>query len=307
MSFSTINPVEARPGNDSVITLDPWQTAALNIDQRDSWLLSYIDILTLFLTLLVVLLVLEPKDKDAMNKPVEEAVKIAPPPTVELYSAVKSELKLSSIPSALWPGLEESESDVDISLMMELSEQKKTETITFFVEEEEPETALPQTALVAEPAPAQEISLADRMMERLAAAGLSERLRARKVDKAVQLEVNDNILFAQASVEMKSEGKRLLDDLGQLFNKNEAIITIEGHTDSRPISSVRFPSNWELSSGRATRVARYLIDRGYDPGRLRALGYADTQPLANNETAEGRARNRRVSLVVRFKEVSLPN
>jgi len=220
---------------------------------------------------------------------------------------VKSELKLSSIPSALWPGLEESESDVDISLMMELSEQKKTETITFFVEEEEPETALPQTALVAEPAPAQEISLADRMMERLAAAGLSERLRARKVDKAVQLEVNDNILFAQASVEMKSEGKRLLDDLGQLFNKNEAIITIEGHTDSRPISSVRFPSNWELSSGRATRVARYLIDRGYDPGRLRALGYADTQPLANNETAEGRARNRRVSLVVRFKEVSLPN
>ncbi len=300
MSFSTINSVATRPGNDSAINSDPWQSAALAIEQRDNWLLSYIDILTLFLTLLVVLLVLEPEDKTAMKGEVEVVVNAAPPPAEELHEAVKYELKLPSIPSAPWSV--PIELDVEIPLLPEPAEVENIESMSLFVEEEQPETIVPPTAPVVEPAPAQEMSLADMMMERLATTGLSERLQARKVDQAVQLEVNDNILFAAGSVALKSEGKRLLDDLEQLFNKNEASITIAGHTDNRPISSVRFPSNWELSSGRATRVARYLIDRGYDPGRLRALGYADTRPLASNETAAGRARNRRVSLVVRFNE-----
>ena len=302
MSFSIINSLETRPG-DSAINSDPWQSAALTIEQRDNWLLSYIDILTLFLTLLVVLLVLEPDDKSAMKGEVETVVNAAaPPPAAEVYEVVKYELKLPSIPSAHWPDPDVIELDVEIPLLPEPAQFEDMESMPLLVEEAQPETILPQTEPAVEPAPEQETSLADKMMERLATTGLSERLQARKVDQTVQLEVNDNILFAAGSVALKSEGKRLLDDLEQLFNKNEAIITIEGHTDNRPISSVRFPSNWELSSGRATRVARYLIDHGYDPGRLRALGFADTRPLASNETAEGRARNRRVSLVVRFNK-----
>ena len=61
---------------------------------------------------------------------------------------------------------------------------------------------------------------------------------------------------------------------------------------------MQFPSNWELSSGRATSVTRYLIDHGLDPEKLRAVGYADTRPLDSNITSEGRTRNRRVSLVL---------
>ena len=72
----------------------------------------------------------------------------------------------------------------------------------------------------------------------------------------------------------------------------------QGHTDSRPISTSRFPSNWELSTSRATAVLRFLAGTGIDPGRLSAMGYGDTHPVGDNATAEGQARNRRVEIIV---------
>lgn len=302
MSLLTIHQVEAKPGNDSTSTNDPWHSTNLNFEQRDNWLLSYIDILTLFLTLFVVLLVLEPEDKSAIKSSDAIVVSSAPPPVVAKYDVVKNDLHLASIPSTPWSILDEAKVDIQLSLKPELSDFEDTENMPLFVEEEQPETISIQLMTKVESVSPQVISPADRMIEKLTATGLSERLLASKIDQAVQLEVNDNILFAPGSVGLKSEGKSLLDDLWQLFNENDAIITIEGHTDDRPISSIMYPSNWELSSGRANMVARYLINRGYDPGRLRTLGYADTRPLASNDTAEGRARNRRVSLVVRFSE-----
>jgi chemotaxis protein MotB len=82
--------------------------------------------------------------------------------------------------------------------------------------------------------------------------------------------------------------------LGRLPNK----LSVEGHTDNTPISG-RYPSNWELSTARATTVLRELIERhGLSPARLSAAGYADERPVAPNDTADGRSANRRVELVV---------
>jgi chemotaxis protein MotB len=75
-------------------------------------------------------------------------------------------------------------------------------------------------------------------------------------------------------------------------------ITVEGNTDNQPIQSSLFPSNWELSTDRATTVVRYLIAHGVQDQRLSAAGYADLHPLAANATATGRARNRRVDIVL---------
>ena len=75
-------------------------------------------------------------------------------------------------------------------------------------------------------------------------------------------------------------------------------ITVEGNTDNQPIQSSQFPSNWELSTDRATTVVRYLIAHGVQDQRLSAAGYADLHPLASNATATGRARNRRVDIVL---------
>jgi chemotaxis protein MotB len=87
---------------------------------------------------------------------------------------------------------------------------------------------------------------------------------------------------------------KLAAAIGRLPNK----LAVEGHTDNVPISG-RYASNWELSTARATMVLRELIERhGISPSRLSAAGYADERPLATNDTAEGRAVNRRVELVV---------
>jgi chemotaxis protein MotB len=75
-------------------------------------------------------------------------------------------------------------------------------------------------------------------------------------------------------------------------------VRIEGHTDSLPISTVRYRSNWELSAARATAVLSHLVDDGVPASRLSIAGFADTRPVADNQTAEGRALNRRVDLVV---------
>jgi chemotaxis protein MotB len=120
----------------------------------------------------------------------------------------------------------------------------------------------------------------------------------------VNLVIKDDVLFAEGSVDLTPLGRSVLDGIAQMLNHNDYPVSVEGHTDNIPIHSARFPSNWELSSFRATNVARYFIERGVPSERLRAIGYADTHPIATNDTAAGRARNRRVSLVIHMDKAA---
>ena len=119
---------------------------------------------------------------------------------------------------------------------------------------------------------------------------------------AVNLIIKDDVLFDPASAELKPDSHRVLDGVVTILNQNEYAVSVEGHTDDRPIHSARYPSNWDLSVARATGVTRYLIEHGIARQRLRAVGYADTRPLDPARTAEARARNRRVSLVVHVRK-----
>jgi len=114
----------------------------------------------------------------------------------------------------------------------------------------------------------------------------------------VELRIRDGVLFRVASADLHADGERLLDRLVPLLSRVPGRIVVEGHTDNVPIDNEIFPSNWELSAARASVVVRYLIRRGVLPQRLQASGFADTQPLADNESPAGRAANRRVALVV---------
>ncbi|WP_322520323.1 OmpA family protein [Guyparkeria halophila] len=114
----------------------------------------------------------------------------------------------------------------------------------------------------------------------------------------VQLRVKDNILFPTAEAGLSQAGRELLTRLADRLDDSDYRITVEGHTDNRPIQTWRYPSNWELSAARAAAVVRELIDAGIRPRRLHAVGLADTQPIAGNGTAAGRAENRRVDLVL---------
>jgi chemotaxis protein MotB len=111
--------------------------------------------------------------------------------------------------------------------------------------------------------------------------------------------LTDQLLFASGQATLQPAGFPLLNEVAQLLNVDKSHpITVEGHTDNIPISSSQYPSNWELSTDRATTVVRYLIAKGVNRGRLGAVGYADLHPLASNATAAGRAKNRRVEIVL---------
>jgi chemotaxis protein MotB len=111
--------------------------------------------------------------------------------------------------------------------------------------------------------------------------------------------LTDNLLFTSGSATLKSTGDPLLDEVAHLLNvdrKNP--ITVEGFTDNVPIHTAEFPTNWQLSTSRAVNVLLYLTDHGVTRDRLGAAGYADLHPIAPNATATGRARNRRVDIVL---------
>ncbi len=111
--------------------------------------------------------------------------------------------------------------------------------------------------------------------------------------------LTDKLLFDSGSALLQPAGMPLLREIASLLNLDrQHPITVEGNTDNQPIHSAQFPSNWELSTDRATVVLRYLIGRRVASRRLSATGYADLHPLASNATAAGRAKNRRVDIVL---------
>ena len=118
----------------------------------------------------------------------------------------------------------------------------------------------------------------------------------------------DRVLFDSGQAQVKPAGVQVLKQVADVLNKiTDKQIRIEGHTDNVPISSKlqnRFKTNWELSTSRATTVVRYLIDHGgVDRQYLSAVGYADTHPLASNDTEEGRSSNRRIEIVLYPKDL----
>jgi chemotaxis protein MotB len=113
------------------------------------------------------------------------------------------------------------------------------------------------------------------------------------------ISLGENGIFDSGSDQIKPEGKALLDTIATGLTSMGNYIRIEGHTDNVPIRNSRFPSNWELSTARATAVVSQLIVKfGLRPDLISAAGYAEYRPAASNDTEEGRARNRRVDIIV---------
>ena len=111
--------------------------------------------------------------------------------------------------------------------------------------------------------------------------------------------VTDQLLFPSGSAEIQPEGADILAQVAAAVRELPNQIAIEGHTDPSPISTGQFPSNWELSTGRASSVLRYLAGvAGLEQSRMTASGYADMRPIADNGSTEGRSKNRRVEIVV---------
>lgn len=124
-------------------------------------------------------------------------------------------------------------------------------------------------------------------------------IKVLKTNKGVIIRLNDTMLFDPGSDIIKAEAIATLEKIADSVAKFQNPIVIEGHTDSTPIMTNRFPSNWELSTARATNIIKYLIQqKKFPPSRLSAVGYGEYMPIEDNNTPQGRAKNRRVDIIV---------
>jgi chemotaxis protein MotB len=126
-------------------------------------------------------------------------------------------------------------------------------------------------------------------------------LRVRIVRGNMVVELPENVLFDSGEARLRGAGQSALDQVASILARVEnRNFLVAGHTDNVPTGRYnrRFPSNWELSAARGVAVVRYLADHGMPPERMAAAGYADTQPVASNDSDAGRAQNRRIEIIV---------
>ncbi|MFO7647880.1 OmpA family protein [Halomonas campaniensis] len=123
-----------------------------------------------------------------------------------------------------------------------------------------------------------------------------------RVPQGIRLRVEERLLFPSADAELTAAGSDVVAGLVETIQRHDGVVSVEGHSDDRPISTPAYASNWALSSARAIAILHALEGGGVDSGRLQAVGFADTQPIADNATNEGRARNRRVEIVIHVAE-----
>jgi chemotaxis protein MotB len=125
-----------------------------------------------------------------------------------------------------------------------------------------------------------------------------EMIRIERTPSWVEVEIKADILFPSGSAEIEASAMAVLDRIAAILAERPYPIRIEGHTDTRPIKTAQFPSNWELSAARAARIVRLFEGHGIVPGRMVVAGLGENQPLSDNASEEGRNRNRRVTIVI---------
>ncbi len=145
----------------------------------------------------------------------------------------------------------------------------------------------------------QQASLLQLLNQIIEQKGLQDYVSVEKVERGVSVILVDSLLFQSGSADLKAESKEVLLDIAAVLNEIDNQIIIEGHTDNLPIHTYMFASNWELSTARAVVVTRFLVENaGVNPTRISAQGYGEFRPIVSNDTAENKARNRRVNILI---------
>ena len=137
------------------------------------------------------------------------------------------------------------------------------------------------------------------MANAIAAAKVPEGVKVTSTERGLSIRIADDALFSSGSSEMNLKVKEYLDLIAGLVRDLPNLIAVEGHTDNQPIRTAKFPSNWDLSTGRANALIRYFTEHHHlRADRFSSTGFAGTRPIESNSTPKGQAANRRVELIV---------
>lgn len=253
----------------------------------DSWMISYLDVLTLIIAFFVLMLAMsEPIDEEedsAQENMGQPGDTILPGNGVALLTGDGALLERDAVNNA-----------TESTAASETAPDAQDDSSGA------PATTTDSGEAVTAQAPANPSGNAvqERMSEALASLQ-NQGVEVQAGNEGITIRLPEGLLFTSGSAELTADGLLLLDDLQSFLQLFEGQISVEGHTDSFPIRNSRFSSNWELSTSRAIAVVQFLAEGALPDDRLRAVGYASTQPLESNATAAGRAANRRVELILR--------
>lgn len=255
---------------------------------HERWLVSYADFITLLFAFFTTMYAISNIDAQKMGRMVLSMRASFNSP---VFPTGSDNLSLSSgtgAGSALSKDLVENVAVPKEKAIAEYSIQNLKDLKTNFVRD-----ALPQGEVIALG------KIRENVEAIVKARAMTNKVRTRVDTRGLVISLGDGSCFDSGSDQLRSDGRQLMDALAQQLVAVDNDIKIEGHTDDVPIRNLRFANNWELSTARATTVISYLIQHfGFKDEKLSASGYAETRPIADNKTAEGRARNRRIDIVI---------
>lgn len=150
--------------------------------------------------------------------------------------------------------------------------------------------------------PQQVTRMYEEAMAIIEAEGIGDQISVSSDQDGVYLDIQESILFDSGQAQISAIGQETLDSLTGLLKFSDNDIIVEGFTDNVPMNSVKYPSNWELSTGRAMSVVRYLVEENnIEPSRMSGRGYGEFNPVVPNDTDENRSKNRRVNIVLVYQ------
>jgi chemotaxis protein MotB len=134
--------------------------------------------------------------------------------------------------------------------------------------------------------------------------GTHENVKVTLSEGKIHFRISNPMLFSSGNSNLRNTSLSTLDLVAKILKNSKYEIRVEGHTDNIPISTSRYPSNWELSTARAMSVVRYFIRQGVAAEKFQVIGYGQYRPIATNSTSIGRELNRRVEIYVNLKKES---
>ncbi|MDO9043484.1 MAG: OmpA family protein [Desulfocapsaceae bacterium] len=256
---------------------------------HERWLVSYADFITLLFAVFVTLYAMSFTDKQKVDKviaSINASFGIGKSATLNVidnssFSPVPGLIDISKreiVPPRTFQGDEEKKAK---KLKMEQEAAKKENGAKTRADEQEFK------------------KIEEKIRKYLQEKGAENQVKTTIDSRGLVISLKDTEFFESGQATVRHASTPLLNDIVSAINKYTNSIRIEGHTDSIPIQTAAFPSNWELSTARATNIVQYLISsHAFSPDKLSAIGYGEYRPIADNKTAEGRQKNRRVDIVL---------
>ncbi len=261
-------------------------------DREDNWLISYADLLSVIFTMVVLLFgrMTVVAQTPAAEQPAPEVVA----QSADLPDAAPA-VRLISEPGAPKPVAESAREqsavapEVEATAVVSPPERVANDPVPPAEVGQDESLPLPDGA-------SREDRVADLIEQRFRG-----QIAATRREHGLEITIPEVALFDSARAALHESARPVLDELAATLREGgETRISVEGHTDNVPVQGGQFASNWDLASARANAVARYLLEQGFEPSRLQSVSYADTRPVASNDSEQGRAANRRVELQIGF-------